>query len=138
MENIERPLSDFCCLNEHCSEYGKRGAGNIRVDKRYGKNKDIRLLICRICDKTFSERKNTALFNSKLNKEKAISVIHHLAEGIGIRKTSRLTGVSKDTVLRYSKIAGEHSKSIHEELVKDLEVSEVELDEKWSFVGKKR
>lgn len=137
MENLERPLSDFCCLNENCPEHGKKNAGNIRIEKVYGKNKDIRLLVCKVCKKTFSERKNTSLFNSKLPKEKVTNIIHHLAEGVGIRKTSRLTKVSKDTVLRYSKISGEHSKSIHDELVRDLEVEEVELDEKWNFVEKK-
>ena len=138
MKNKKRPLSDFCCLNEECTEYGKRDAGNLRVDQYYGKNKNIRLLICKVCKKPFSERKNTPLFRSKLDEEKAISVIQHLGEGIGIRKTGRLMNVSKDTVLRYAKITGEHSKSIHDELVKDLEVSEMEIDEKWNFVGKKR
>ena len=29
-------LSRFCCQNEACLDYGKRGGGNLRVCFRYG------------------------------------------------------------------------------------------------------
>jgi hypothetical protein len=32
-------LSNFCCQNEGCREYGKQGAGNWSVCMRYGRNK---------------------------------------------------------------------------------------------------
>ena len=38
-------------------------------------------------------------------------------EGCGIRKTGRLVGVNKDTVIRYSVLAGKHAKELHDELV---------------------
>ena len=38
-------------------------------------------------------------------------------EPSGIRKTSRLTGVHRDTVTRYSRLAGEHAYDVHDELV---------------------
>ena len=34
-----------------------------------------------------------------------------------MRKTSRLVGVNKNTVVRYSRLAGEHAKSLHDEFV---------------------
>ncbi len=34
-----------------------------------------------------------------------------------MRKTSRLVGVNKDTVVRYSLLAGTHAKALHDELV---------------------
>jgi hypothetical protein len=33
---------------------------------------------------------------------------------------------------------GDHAEAVTEVLVRDLDLSEVELDEFWSFVGKKR
>jgi len=40
-----------------------------------------------------------------------------IAEGGGIRKTSRLVGVSRGTVARYAVLAGQQARSVHEELV---------------------
>jgi len=110
-------LSRFCCQNRDCPDYGKRGAGNLTVCMRFGKGKRIRLLYCRTCKERFSERKGTPFFQARLADEKALSVLEHIAEGVGVRKTARLVGVNKDTVVRYSFLAGGHAKALHDELV---------------------
>ena len=133
-----KPLSEFSCLNSACPEYGKRGHGNLRIHQRYGKHDSIRLLWCRSCGTRFSERANTAVSEARLPLEKVVQVLEHLAEGCGIRKTARLVGVTKDTVLRLQRKAGAHAKALHDELVQDLTIDEAQFDEKWSFVGKKR
>ena len=28
---MQEDLSRFCCVNEHCPDYGRRGAGNLTV-----------------------------------------------------------------------------------------------------------
>jgi len=109
-------LSHFCCQNQDCPDYGKRGLGNLTVCMRYGQHQR-RLLYCRTCKDRFSERKGTPLFDSRLPEHKVVEVLHHVAEGVGVRKTSRLVGVSKDTVVRYSLRAGEHAQQLHDELV---------------------
>lgn len=109
-------LSRFCCLNAGCADYGKRGHGNLTVPMRYGPQ-GRRLLRCRTCKARFSERKGTPLFDSRLPEEKVVALLHHVAEGVGVRKTGRLVGVSKDTVVRYSVQAGAHAQQLHDELV---------------------
>jgi len=37
-------LSRFCCQDEKCPDYGKRGAGNLSVSDRYGKSDEKRIL----------------------------------------------------------------------------------------------
>jgi transposase-like protein len=133
-----KQLSEFCCINTNCPEYGKRGGTNLRVHQTYGKSDTIRLLECKVCGHRFSERAHTALSGCRLPKDKIISVLHHLAEGCGQRRICRLVGVSRDVVRRLTLIAGEHAKAIHDELVTDVCVKEAQADEKWSFVGKKR
>jgi LacI family transcriptional regulator len=110
-------LSEFCCQNSKCPDYGKRGANNLTVCGRYGKNNHIRLLYCRTCKTRFSERKGTPLFGLRLSEEKMISLLEHICESCGVRKTSRLVGVHRDTVTRYILAAGEHAQALHEELV---------------------
>lgn len=133
-----KDISEFSCINPECPDYGKRGHGNIMVQQTYGRNNPIRLLQCKTCGKRFSERSHTALSGSRLPLEKAISILEHLGEGCGIRKTGRLVGVSKDTVSRLHRIAGPHAKALHDELVRDLAIDEVQFDGKWGFVGGKR
>ena len=110
-------LSRFCCLNSHCPEHGKRGAGNLTVTHRYGPEKARRMLRCRACKARFSERKGTPLFGARLTPTTAVAVLAHVAEGVGTRKTARLTGVHPDTVTRYARLAGTHAAELHDELV---------------------
>jgi LacI family transcriptional regulator len=110
-------LSKFCCQNKGCPDYGKRGADNLTVCARFGERNHIRLLYCRTCKKRFSERKGTPLFRMKLDEKKAISLLEHVSESCGVRKTGRLVGVNRNTVMRYSRLAGEHAKWLHDELV---------------------
>ena len=110
-------LSRFCCQNSLCADYGQRAAANLTVCMRYGKHKHLRLLYCRSCHARFSERKGTPLFQSRLPDDKCLSILEHIAEGCGVRKTSRLVGVNRSTVTRYSMLAGDHAQTLHDELV---------------------
>jgi transposase-like protein len=109
-------LHAFCCQNTDCPAYGQRGQGNLTVCGRYGRQQR-RLLYCRTCKARFSERKGTPLFDTRLPETQVVAVLHHLAEGCGVRQTGRLVGVSKDTVVRYSLRAGNHAGQLHDELV---------------------
>jgi LacI family transcriptional regulator len=110
-------LSRFCCLNSECPEHGKRGAGNLTVTSRSGPRKERRMLRCTACKARFSERKETLLFDARLPPEKGESVLEHIAEGCGVRSTGRLCKVNRGTVGRLSRIAGDHARDLHDELV---------------------
>ena len=110
-------FSKFCCQNKKCPDYGKRNANNLSVCGWYGKNSHIRLLYCRTCKKRFSGRKGTPLFGLRLPEEKMISLLDHISESCGVRKTSRLVGVHRDTVTRYILAAGGHAKALHNVLI---------------------
>jgi len=110
-------LKIFCCQNPDCDDYGRRGLNNLRVCFRYGPDKATRVLACRTCRQRFSERKGSALYRCKLTEEKAVSVLRHLQEDCGVRQTSRLVGVNKNTVVRLAGVAGPHARQIHDELV---------------------
>jgi hypothetical protein len=62
---------------------------------RYGAAGHDRLLYCRTCQARFSEHKGTPLFRARLLTEKTVAVLQYLAEGCGIRQTSRLVGVRR-------------------------------------------
>jgi hypothetical protein len=110
-------LSRFCCQNAACAAYGKRGGKNLTVCMCYGAGKHLRLLYCRLCHARFSERKGTPLFQARLPAAKVESVLAHIVEGCGVRKTGRLVGVNRETVARYAVLAGTHAQALHDELV---------------------
>jgi hypothetical protein len=108
-------LSRFCCVNSKCADHGKRAAGNLVVCGQSGAT--CRLLRCRGCGSRFSERKGTVFFRSHLTEKKVVSILEHVNEGVGMRKTGRLERVKEDTVIRYARLAGTHAKDLHDELV---------------------
>jgi len=110
-------IEHFFCHNSACPDYGKRGHGNVYFRGWSGRDKHIRMVYCRACKRSCSERKGTALERSQLPTDKVVSVLDHLREGCGVRATSRLTGVSRDTISRYLSLAGQQSKHRHDELV---------------------
>jgi transposase-like protein len=112
-----RPLEDFCCQNNDCSLYGKKGQGNIRQKGWSSKRQQIRTLVCNVCGVRFSERKGTALYASRIKTERALDVLKHLQDHCGIRQTARLTGVNKNAVNRLALVAGKHADKVHGELV---------------------
>ena len=112
---MDEDLSRFGCPSERCPDHGQRGAGNLTVCGRYGKQKHHRLLYCRTCRARFAERKGAPLFGSKPPQDKAVSLCQHLAERCGVRSTARRVGVNRNTVVRSSRPGGPHARQIHDE-----------------------
>jgi IS1 family transposase len=77
-------------------------------------------------------------FVNNLSREKQIEVIAALCEGVGIRTASRLTGVNRGTVGSLALRVGLGCMELHDRLVVGVRTERLELDEAWSFVGKKQ
>lgn len=117
--------------------YGKVGAGNVWGYGTYGKQ-GRRRYICKACRKTFSETKGTMFFNLKTDTETVIKTLAMLVERGSIRGTARATGVKKDTVATWLKRAAKHTEEVSQHLMKNLKLTQVQVDEIWSFIQKKR
>jgi transposase-like protein len=133
----EHDFSAFACPNPDCPAYGHKDQGNLRPHGWSSKKQGIRCLRCTTCGKSFSQRAGTPLFGIRLSQDKALAIAQHLAEGNGMRPTSRLTGVSLNTVLRFAHRVGDHAHEFHEQMVRHVQVNQVQVDEAWAFVGKK-
>ena len=113
----QHPIEHFCCQNKDCPDQGKRGRGNLYFRGWSGRGQRIRMVYCRTCKRSFSQRKGTPLEDSRLPLDKAVSILEHIREGTGTRATSRLVRVDKNTVTRYLRRAGSHAQQLHDELV---------------------
>jgi hypothetical protein len=134
----ERDWSIFACPNPDCTAYGQRGQPTLRPHGWSSKRLGIRCLRCQVCQKSFSERAGTPFYRTHLPEAKSLDIAQHLVEGNGMRSISRLCGVTLNTVLRFALHAGEHAAAFHDEMVRHVRPNQIQGDEAWSFVGKKR
>ncbi len=89
---------------------------------------------CRNCKKSFSETPQRPLGSLRVPLEKAIHVIHLLVEGVGVRACERLSGVHRDTVLAILKVVGKKCAALLDQKLRNLNITNVEVDELWAFV----
>jgi IS1 family transposase len=74
---------------------------------------------------------------NRLDLETRVKIISALVEGVGINATSRMTGVSNNTVLKLLRDIGPACENYHNEHVRNLTTKRVQCDEIWSFVHAK-
>lgn len=126
---MQRPdIETLACVNPTCQQFQHTGQANLTVRKVYGYDR-IRLLRCQTCGDEVFERRGTALFNTKIPEEYAVSVLDHLGEGCGVRATARLVHVAIDTVARLLRTAGCHAERCHAPRVHALTPRALECDE---------
>lgn len=73
-----------------------------------------------------------------LPRDRQVDVIAALTEGNSIRATERLTGIHRDTIMRLGARIGHGCAALLDGMMRDLPSQLIELDELWSFVGKKQ
>jgi IS1 family transposase len=73
-----------------------------------------------------------------LSRDHRIAVISALTEGCSIRATERLTGMHRDTIMRLGVRVGDGCAALHDDMMRFVQVNRLELDELWSYVGKKQ
>jgi transposase-like protein len=129
-------LETLAWVNEGCEFYGQKGQNKLTVRKIYGKD-GIRYLRCGSCGKEFSERKTTALWNTKVAEEKAVAVAEHLAEGCSLKATARLVKVNASVVRGLNGKLGEHGEGFHDERVRHLEIEALEGAERYGYAQDK-
>jgi len=129
-------LEQFFCPNEHCKDYGVRCQGNIAFRGKYGKDKSRDLLYCRTCSKRFASTHDSALFGLHLSAETIRQI-----RGQGSWRASHRTPAGAEQrhgqpglILR----AGEHCAYVLSGLLTSLKLTEVQLDELWTFIKKEK
>ena len=75
---------------------------------------------------------------NKLSIEKRAQILSCLCEGMGVNAATRITGASKNTVLKLLADAGEACAKYQDEAMRNLTCKRIECDEIWSFVGMKQ
>ena len=73
----------------------------------------------------------------RLNSELRGKVLHSLMEGMSIRGTARLFGVSKTTILKLLEDAGAAAAWYQDRVLRNLPCEKIQVDELWGFIAVK-
>ena len=105
--------------------------------KRFAVNRNGSLRFrCPDCKRTFTEEQPKPFGKMTTPVNEALIALGMLLEGASVRSTERLTGMHRDTILRLLVAAGEKcEKLMGRLLLVNIPVSDLQLDEIWSYVG---
>jgi transposase-like protein len=127
---------DVYCPNPSCRCYKKKGLMNII---RHGKKQNgTQNYKCTECGRQFVRNIFTPFYRKHIKREEAKLICKVLAEKNGIRATARITEHHKNTIASFVETIGLHCKEINEILTKDLKLSDIEIDEFWTFIKKSK
>lgn len=124
------------CPEESCAYYGWLAKGNI-TSNGFPNSGQHRQLRCKACRKLFSETTGTLFYGLKTPPETVLLALKMLAEGLDLEATARVLGVKEATVQYWLALASAHMETVSAYLIQELHVSQVQVDEMWSLLGKR-
>ena len=126
------------CPNPVCTHYKRMQQGNVSAIATYltqsGKR---RLFRCHTCETPFSETRETVFFDLRTSEEKVMMALKMLLVRVDLAGIGFVLGVTEATVLAWLKRAAHQAEAINSHLLRHLPVTEVQLDEMWSFIARK-
>src|SRR6266853_4134753 len=70
---------------------------------------------------------------NKLSREKRTQALQMMAEGVSLRATTRLTGISRTTLQKLLEDAGQAFSDYQDRTLINLSCKRVQVDEAWAF-----
>jgi transposase-like protein len=130
LANTKTPGLGQPCPNPDCSHYRLINRGNVSAIAIYltqsGKRRIFR---CGKCEGTFSETRDMVFFDLRTSEEKVIMALKMLLVKVALSDIGFVLGVTGETVLAWLGRAAQKAHEINTHLLRDLPVTQVQLDE---------
>src|SRR5713226_9872599 len=117
------------CPNPDCRESHVVRNGSHRGRPRYG---------CRTCKTYFGDTHGTPMYGLKTEASEVAQALLIVMRRGSLRAAEEITGHKYETISAWLKRAAAHAEAITQVLASDLHLSQVEIDEFWAFVQKKK
>ena len=117
------------CPNPNCTDPHVVRNGSHRGRQRY---------CCRSCKTYFGETEGTPMYRLKTPASEVAQALLIVMRRGSLRAAEEITGHKYETISVWLKRAAAHAEALTQVLASDLHLSQVEIDEFWSFVQKKR
>src|SRR5260370_42673155 len=103
---------------------------------RFGRSGGHQRFRCGDCGRTWTETTGTPLFGLHTSLAEIVRAIRVVLRRGSLRAAEEQTGHCYETIAAWIRRLGNHAEAVTEGLVRGLDLSEVEVDEFWSFVGR--
>jgi transposase-like protein/IS1 family transposase len=113
-------------------------ACNVRCQSIGVHRNGLRRFRCPKCRKSYTEPHRRTLDTMYIPQAKAELALQLLLEGNSLRSTQRITGLDVNTIMTLLLKAGERCQKLMDERMRNLGCRYLQVDEIWTFVGKKR
>ena len=117
------------CPNPGCRETHVVRNGSHRGRQRY---------YCCSCKTYFGETQGTPMYNLKTPASEVAQALLIVMRRGSLRAAEEISGHTYETISVWLKRAATHAAALTQVLASDLHLNQVEIDEFWSFVQKKR
>ena len=129
---------DQPCPDPDCSLYKIMHQGNVSAISTYmtpsGKRRILRCAQCKMC---FSATRDTVFFDLRTSEEKVMMALKMLLVKVDLAGIRFVLGVTEETVLEWLARAAHKAQEIDVHLLRELPVTQVQLDEMWNFIARK-
>jgi IS1 family transposase/transposase-like protein len=126
------------CPNPACPHYRRLQQDNVSAIATYlthsGKRRIFR---CHTCATRFAETRETVFFDLRTSEEKVMMALKMLLVRVDLAGICFVLGVTEETVLAWLRRAAHQAEEINRHLLRDLPVTQVQLDEMWNFIERK-
>ena len=126
-------LEQQWCDNQTCAEFGRVNAGNIKVFSHVA-----RRYYCTTCRRTFSADKGTFFETLRSDHHVVTEAVALLTERNSLRAVERLTQHPHHAILHWVRLAGVQAAKVSGTLIRNLHLTQAQVDELWTFVKKTR
>src|SRR5205807_6108708 len=89
------------------------------------------------CHKRFSETRDTVFFDLRSSEEKVMMALKMLLVRVDLAGIAFVLDVNPESVLLWLQRAAHKAEQINAHLLRELPVTEVQLDEMWNFIRSK-
>jgi transposase-like protein len=117
------------CPNPACEQSHVVRNGSHRGRQRY---------CCRTCQTYFGDTQGTPMYGLKTPAAEVAQALLIVMRRGSLRAAEEITGHKYETISGWLKRAAAHAEALTQVLADDLHLSQVEIDEFWSFVQKKK
>jgi len=109
--------------------------GNVSaISTSMTKSGQRRIFRCRDGATAFSETRDTVFFDLRTPEEKVIMALKMLLVGVDLTGIAFVLGVTEETTLEWLARAAAQARQIHDSLLRELPVTQVQRDERWNFI----
>jgi len=123
------------CPHPECTHSRRMRQGNVSAIATYltqsGKR---RLFRCHTCAAHFAETRETVFCDLRTSEEKIMMALKMLRVRVDLAGIGCVLGVTAEPVLAWLRRAAHQAEALHQHLLRHLPVSQVQLDEMWTFV----